>query len=185
MEALIQPITSPLQLDRYFLKRLHFELYEGFDRTKVPLEGMAIPNVEIGVVSIDQNPDNPLQWRFEVKLELLDPQDTPFPYKVETTVVGYFTVSGHYPAERAERLAKTNGPALLYSSAREIVASVTGRSSYSPLLIPSVTFIQPEEEAMPEVKQLPPANEQQTIENKGGVKKTPKKRKKKGTDTQE
>jgi preprotein translocase subunit SecB len=143
MKAVFQPITSPLQLDRYFLKSLHFELKPGYDRTRVSSVDMAPPGLEIGVVSVEQSPENPTQWRFEVSLELPDTPESRFPYTVETTLVGFFTVSEHYPVEHAERLARINGPALLYSSAREIVASITGRSPYPKLLIPSVTFIQP------------------------------------------
>jgi len=134
---------SPLQLDRYFLKDLRFELKEGFDGQRISVEDLTPPNLEIGVVAAQQNPEDPLQWRFEVSLELPDPPGCGFPYIVATTLVGYFTVNEHYPAEQAERLARINGPALLYSSAREVVASVTGRSPYPKLLIPSVTFIQP------------------------------------------
>ncbi len=143
MKALFTPITSPLQLDRYFLKSLHFELKAGFDQGRVSVEDMNPPNLAIGVVSAEQNSENPTQWRFEVSLELPDTPESRFPYTVETTLVGFFTVSEHYPVEHAERLARINGPALLYSSAREIVASVTGRSPYPKLLIPAVTFIQP------------------------------------------
>jgi preprotein translocase subunit SecB len=141
MKAVFQPMISPLQLDSYFLKSLHFELKSGFDR---PCQrDMTPPDLEIGVVSVEQNSDNPAQWRFEVSLELPDVPESKFPYTVATTLVGIFTVNEQYPTEHAERLARVNGPAVLYSSAREIVASITGRSPYPKLLIPSVTFIQP------------------------------------------
>jgi preprotein translocase subunit SecB len=150
MKAVFQPMISPLQLDSYFLKSMHFELKSGFDR--VSTGDMVPPDLEIGVVSVERNPENPAQWRFEVSLELPDEPDNKFPYTVATTLVGVFTVNEHYPEEHAERLARVNGPAVLYSSAREIVASITGRSPYPKLLIPSVTFIQPgiDRTAMPE-----------------------------------
>ena len=144
MEAVYRPAISPLQLDRYFLKSLHFQLRPGFDsgiRGFTP----APPNIEVGVVCAEQDPGNPKQWRFEVRIELPDePSDGGFPYTIETTLVGFFTVSPHYPQETTELLARANGPALLYSCAREILASITGRSPYPKLTIPSVTFIQPE-----------------------------------------
>lgn len=143
MKALYKPMLSPLQLDRYFLKGLQFRLKEGYDRAKLPGHFEA-PELEIGVVSAEQDDEHPSHWRFEVSLELPDLPDSDFPYQVETTLVGYFTVHETYPAAQAERLARVNGPAVLYSCAREIVAAVTGRSPYPKLLIPSVTFIQPE-----------------------------------------
>lgn len=143
MQALYTPLMSPLQLDRYFLKSLQFELREGFDRERVPTGGVVPPELEIGVISADQNPENPSQWRFEVSLGLPEILDSEFPYTIATTLVGFFTVSEQYTGD-GERLARVNGPALLYSSAREIVASITGRSPYPKLLIPSVTFFRPE-----------------------------------------
>jgi preprotein translocase subunit SecB len=155
MEALFTAMTSPLQLDRYFLKSLRFHLNRGFDRA-IRSYDPAPPDIEIGVVSADQSAENPAQWRFEVSIELLpDASDGNFPYTIETTLVGFFTVDERYPPENRERLAKANGPALLYSCAREIIASVTGRSPYPRLLIPSVTFIQPEVK-QPELPEHPP-----------------------------
>lgn len=142
MNALYRPTISPLQLDRYFLKGLHFQLKHGFDRGRVSPEQFAAPQLEIGVISAEE--EEPLRWRFEVSVELPDLPESEFPYQVETTLVGYFTMSDSCPPEHAERLARVNGPAVLYSCAREIVASITGRSPYPKLLIPSVTFIQPE-----------------------------------------
>ena len=89
MKALYQPIPSPLQLDRYFLKGLHFELRSGYDqeRSPVPLAELRPPELEIGVVSAEQNPDDTLRWRFEVSLELPDPPENEFPYKFAATMV--------------------------------------------------------------------------------------------------
>jgi preprotein translocase subunit SecB len=142
-------MLSPLQLDRYFLKGLHFELKDGYDRDAVPGRFEA-PQLEIGVVSAEQDEEQPSHWRFEVNLELPHLPDSEFPYQIATTLVGYFTVDENYPAELAERIARVNGPAVLYSCAREIVATVTGRSPYPKLIIPSVTFLQPERAATSE-----------------------------------
>lgn len=144
-KPIAQPMMSPLQLDRYFLKELHFALNPGFEEgIPVPRNKFEIPTVNIGVMSMVRNPNNPRQWRFELLVDLLDPDTGRFPYKVQATMVGFFTVSERYPAEKVERLAKTNGPSLLYSSAREIIAFATGCSPYPQLTIPAVTFIQPE-----------------------------------------
>jgi len=158
MEAQYRPMTSPLQLDRYFLKSLHFTLKPGFDRGNRTFAASP-PDVEIGVVSAEQDLENPARWRFEVSIQMLPDgtSATDFPYTIETTVVGYFTVTDNYPREGVERLARANGPALLYSCAREIIASVTGRSPYPRLLIPSVTFIQPD------TKPLAPSEDQLSL----------------------
>jgi preprotein translocase subunit SecB len=175
MEATTHPVMSPLRLDRYFLKKLYFGLHEDFDRARIADDDLLkAPHLQVDVVSAHQNPDNPFQWRFELNIELLESEAGDFPYKVETTVVGYFTVSEQLLPDRAERLARVNGPAVLYSSAREIIASVTGRSNYKALLLPTVTFIQPERaQAAGEVKALlPPAK---TRARKTTTKRTSKK----------
>jgi len=169
---------SPLRLDKYFLKELHFALYEGFDHARVPDDELTTPNVYVEVISSDQNPNNPLQWRFELNLELLEPEEGQFPYKVETTVVGYFTVSSHYPAEKAESLARVNGPSLLYSTARELIALVTGRSQYAALLIPVASFLgRPQStEAKAASKQLSARTTKRAQPKKKSTKKASKKK---------
>jgi preprotein translocase subunit SecB len=138
-------MMSPLQLDRYFLKELSYGLNPGFELgPNMPRKDITIPSVNIGLMHAERNPDNPRQWMFEVLVDLQEPEEGKFPYSVEATIIGFFTVSDRYPEERVERLAKTNGPALLYSSVREIVASITGCSPYPQLILPAVTFIQPE-----------------------------------------
>src|SRR4051794_32388215 len=76
------PMLSPLQLDRYFLKGLHFELKDGYDRDTVPGRFEA-PQLEIGVVSAEQDEEQPSHWRFEVNLELPDLPDSEFPYQTQ------------------------------------------------------------------------------------------------------
>jgi preprotein translocase subunit SecB len=71
---------------------------------------------------------------------LLEPEEDNFPYKLATTLVGFFTVDERFPKEEIERLVKTAGPAFLYSTARDMVSSVTGRSSFRPLLLQSAMF---------------------------------------------
>jgi preprotein translocase subunit SecB len=178
MEALTTPKMSPLRLDKYFLKKLHFELYEGYDKARVPDSDLTVPVLSVEVVSTDQNPENLLQWRFELNIELLEPEDGEFPYKVETIVVGYFTVSSTYPSENAENLARVNGPSLLYSTARELIALVTGRSQYSALLIPVASFFgSPQsEEVKVASKQLSAGIPKQAQTRRAATKKVSKKR---------
>jgi len=167
-------MMSPLQLDRYFLKGLCFNLNEGYDRGRVSPDRFAAPQIEIGVISAEQDPERPSHWRFEVSLGLSEMPESDFPYHVETTLVGYFIVHDNYPPQHAERLARANGPAVLYSCAREIVASITGRSPYPKLLIPSVTFVQPERvEEAPGHPELPFCKPMRLTEGKGGAEITP------------
>jgi preprotein translocase subunit SecB len=172
--AISRPMMSPLQLERYFLKELRYGLNPGFELgPNMPRKDITVPSVSIGVMYSERNPENPRQWMFEVLVDLQEPEEGKFPYKVQATLVGFFTVSDRYPEERVERLAKTNGPALLYSSAREIIASVTGCSPYPQLILPAVTFLQPEK-ALPDHKptlELPPPKKARQAVKKPAAKK--------------
>jgi preprotein translocase subunit SecB len=153
MEAHTHPTLSPLQLNRYFIKKLAFALNEGFDRrgrpTSKELRATVTPPMGVDVES-EQNPDNESQWRFELTVELSEPEDHLFPYRVMATIVGYFTVDRNYPKQDAANLARVSGASILYSTVREIVANVTSRTHYPHLVLPTVTFLD-----LPELEETP------------------------------
>lgn len=144
MEAHIHPVLSPLQLNKYFIKRLTFWLNEGFDRqprpTRKEIRAHVMPEMGIDVRA-EQNPDNTSQWRIEVSIELGESEDQSFPYKVAGTVVGYFQVDKKLPQHEANDLAKVSGASILYSAMREIIKNATGKAQYPYLMLPTVSFV--------------------------------------------
>jgi preprotein translocase subunit SecB len=56
-------------------------------------------------------------------------------------MVGFMHVLETYPSDKIDLLVAVNGPALLYSSAREIIASITGRGPFPAIVLPSVNFL--------------------------------------------
>jgi preprotein translocase subunit SecB len=121
-----------------------FSLNEGFDRRGMPtnkeLRATVMPEMTV-LVDAEQNPDNDLQWRLELTIELGESEDRTFPYKIAATVVGYFQLDRKTPKAEAEDLAKVNGASILYSTAREVIASATSRTHYPRLMLPTVTFL--------------------------------------------
>lgn len=144
MAAHIHPRLSPLQLNRYFIKKLLFSLNEGFDRRGTPtnkeIRATVMPEMSV-LVDAEQNPDNDLQWRLELTVELGESEDPTFPYKVAATVVGYFELDKKTPKAEAEDLAKVSGASILYSISREVIANATSRTHYPRLMLPTVTFL--------------------------------------------
>ncbi len=70
-------------------------------------------------------------------------------------LVAFFEVIPEWPPEQVDRLFSANAPALLYSAAREALATVTGRGPYPEIFLPSVTFVQlPSEKTEPDERQL-------------------------------
>ena len=143
---------SPLNLDFYFVKKVLFELKEGFDsdfnRDQTEVEP---PKLNINVES-GKNDEVANHWRFELSIEA-DEKSTGdnFPYVFSISLVGFFQVDENFPAENADMLATINAPSVLYSAAREVLANITGRSPYPAILLPSISFV-PEPEPEPKQK---------------------------------
>jgi preprotein translocase subunit SecB len=137
---------SPLQLNRYFVKELSYAVKEDFDGRYDQTAEFPYPRLSAKVRSTRGEPD-PRAWRFELTVESEDARSEDFPYSLRIVLVGEFAVAKSYPAERADLLANVNGPSLLYSAAREALLTVTGRSGFPAILLPSVLFLPPDEGA--------------------------------------
>jgi preprotein translocase subunit SecB len=79
-------------------------------------------------------------------------------YTFHLALVGFFFVAENYPKDKVEILAKTNCPAVLYSTAREMLVTVVRRSPFTPVLIPSVTFLEIENKEDEQRKASSPKN---------------------------
>ena len=145
--------ASPLQLEIYFLKDLSFSLTN--DLKKLEEENIEFEGLEISIkddtTSVD---DDPRRWHSEVVVEAKSKTKAKVPYVFKVVMAGFFSVDSDYPEERAKILAETNAPAILYSSIREIIINLTSRSPYPNLLLPSITFLKPPEEARKPAKKL-------------------------------
>jgi preprotein translocase subunit SecB len=49
-----------------------------------------------------------------------------------------------------ETLVEYNGPAVLYGSIRELVMQVTSRGPFPPIVLPTVSFVNPETKVEPD-----------------------------------
>lgn len=132
---------SPLQLNKYFIKELHYAVKDEFDDKYDQATAFPYPQLTARVEHT-QEEEKDRDWRFELTLESEDSQSIEFPYSLKIVLVGYFTIAEDYPSERVEMLAHVNGPSLLYSAAREALVTITGRSGYPAIVLPSVMFLQ-------------------------------------------
>jgi preprotein translocase subunit SecB len=99
--------------------------------------------------------NNSLGRTCQLLVELKDATSSKFPCEFSIMLVGFFEVIPEWPPEQVGRLFSANAPALLYSAAREALATVTGRGPYPEILLPSVTFVQlPSEKTEPDERQL-------------------------------
>lgn len=132
---------SLLLLDSYFLDELNFSVDEKFvyDSAKEPT--LAAEDL---IIEVDQwrHPEQPLKWYFRLSVRL-DDKPGKFPYRFSVRVSGFFDVKEECPQGFVEQLALVNAPAMLYASAREVLAMVSGRSAYLSIILPSITFYDP------------------------------------------
>ncbi len=138
-------IPSPLHLEWYFIKELHVAWQSEFD----PSEETAIKVSDLSVEVVpNQSVEEPLRWAFEVSIALEDNTGKRFPYIFQIALVGYFEIAPTYAEKNpsgAELLAVVNGPAVLYSAAREHITTLTSRGPYPEVILPTVTFLPIEE----------------------------------------
>src|ERR1051325_3639855 len=147
-------IPSPLSLEWYFIKELSVVWQSEFD----PSQGSTIAVSDLLVEAVpSQNEEEPRKWAFEVSINLEDNTGKRFPYVFHIVLVGFFEIAARYAEKNpngAELLAVVNGPAVLYSAAREQITMITGRGPYPEVILPTVTFLPIEEKQKTEDSQL-------------------------------
>ena len=144
--------ASQLRLDQYHLDELRFSLddnyrYEGMDGEPQ----LSAEDLEVEVQPF-RNPQDPLQWFFTVGVRL-DDKNGKFPYIFSIRLSGFFEVSKECLPDMIEPLALINAPSILYASAREIIATVTARSRYLSVYLPSLRFFGPPPKAIDSAQQ--------------------------------
>ncbi len=96
-------------------------------------------NYEINCeVEVFQNKEDMARWRVDLIVRI---SGNGVPYSGCVSAVGHYTVRSEQAEEATLNLVNVNGPALLYSSIRELVVTLTGRGPHPSFLLPSVTFI--------------------------------------------
>lgn len=128
-------IPSPLHLEKYFFTKIHVDACQNGCETV----GKGLFSTK---VSCMKHKDAERKWMVQVEFKQVQDKEAGCPeYTFHVEVVGFYEVSKNYPEEKAEALVRANGPALLYSAARELIATLTGRGPFASVNLPTVTFI--------------------------------------------
>lgn len=132
---------SHLQLETYFLKEVSYSVKNNLDTIPERISNIKPVNLEITdrTVPIEETENT---WRCELTVKSADNEKdgNPF-YDFRIVMVGFFKTHSDLKPEQAQTLAESNCPAVLYSTSREIIATVTRRSPYPAVLLPLVTFV--------------------------------------------
>ena len=133
-------IPSPLHLEKYFFTKVHVDACpNSCEKT-----GKGLFTVKATCM---KHKDAEHKWMVQLEIKQAQDKDNGCPeYSFHIESVGFYDVSDNFPAEKSEQLVRVNGPALLYSAARELIAMLTCRGPFAPVNLPTVTFI---DEAVP------------------------------------
>lgn len=150
-------IPSPLLLESYFFAKVHVDACPN----SCEKAGKGLFTAK---VSCMKHKDAERKWMVQLELKQVQDKEAGCPeYSFHVEVVGFYEVSKNYPEVKAEALVRANGPALLYSAARELIATLTCRGPFASVNLPTVTFI---DEAAPTkgTSQVPTASKIDSVE---------------------
>jgi len=131
---------SPLQLEYYFVADSHVTANKAFSQEE-PL-GVSAEDI-IAEPDIKAQNDQG-QWEVVLRVQYNPGPGTNTPYSFSVELVAFFRMDPNYmlsDPERRERLVRTNGPTILFGIARGIVRDLTGRGPYSPMILPTASFV--------------------------------------------
>lgn len=84
--------------------------------------------------------DDKKSWWVGVEFSTQEGDEKPCPYLIDMKAVGLFEVSEQVPAEEQEKFVYENGASLVYGAIREMVSTVSARSAYGSLMLPTASF---------------------------------------------
>lgn len=80
-------------------------------------------------------------WWVGVEYGIKSDEDKTCPYNITIKAAGKYRVSQGFPSETEEKLVYENGAAIIYSAIRELVSTITCRSGYGELMLPTASFV--------------------------------------------
>jgi len=159
---------SPLKLDNYYFTEVRISCQS--DSTDEESDQY---DFEVDTDATLERPDQPRVWFVFLTITINGQQNKTPRFTGEIGLMGKFTVDDGWAADRIEELVYINGSGLLYAAAREMICSITGRTFFEALTIPSWSFGTMYKEFKQQQKQIiekqaqlslqPPANPAGTV----------------------
>lgn len=142
---------APLLLKGYFVNQMSFTVnleHDPAQPTELTFEDINVESdCQKAVQTADVQGEGPA-WQTRVLITQNLPPEKNAPYNYAVELVGLFQVAKGYPEEKCDRLVKTNGRSMLYGLAREVIRNLTSQGPFPPMLIPTVSFYEPEDEPL-------------------------------------
>ena len=139
-----------LQLEGYYVEHVHCSARRvNEDRPNVALiPGLHVQSLEtvadfpynvILSVEVGQHTKDASRFLVALTVESDEEEENKSPYLFDVTLVGYFR-SQVESSDTLRPFLTTNAAMILYSSARELLASITGRGPFPALVLPTLRF---------------------------------------------
>jgi preprotein translocase subunit SecB len=126
--------NSPLQLSNFFLGKINI----------VPSDGPFSMANQITIEttpSFSRNNADYTQWIVRLNVTFKAPPGGTVAYEGSVDGLAHFTITDTSLEEERQRLLiAVNGPSIIYSSIRQVVASLTAQSTNGKMILPSVSF---------------------------------------------
>jgi preprotein translocase subunit SecB len=97
-------------------------------------------DLEVKPEVIDLGADKPRTKSVGLSIRIKPDEGACVAYIGEIQVFGTFIVEDSWPEEKVFELVYINGAGILYAAAREMICSITARSPWDMLMIPSWSF---------------------------------------------
>jgi preprotein translocase subunit SecB len=130
--------ASKLQLKHYFLDELSFKVKK--NRKPVPMIKLEPGQLHIEVGFGDRE-SKAGERICELSISLDPHAKRSLPFDLRVSMLGWFAVDSE--DDFSESLFQTNAPSVLFSAARELIMTVTGRSILWSIMLPTVIFAPP------------------------------------------
>lgn len=129
---------SPLLLKNYFLTNLQISANPHYEPQK-PYQYL-FNNITCNVKHLT-NKKLPNVWQVQLNLSYSPGKEENIPYRFSINLVGFFELHRKESNSTTDILVAIGAPSILYSTAREILASITGRGPWNAILLPMADFM--------------------------------------------
>ena len=142
-------MNSPLQLKEHRFTQFSVEAIA----TGLPGAGTQVKTQ----YSVGRSDTDKHLWRVILKAEFGPSEEQKdCPYRGHVEMIGWFAVSEKWPEDKTEELVKVNGASILYGAIREMLLTVTARSSHDAFMLPTMSFASAVKEAPEALKTASP-----------------------------
>lgn len=132
---------APLQLTDYFITHLSLNSNPEFLSARPPDDPMDTLTVVPGYDLSDDKGEQGTEWLVSLEITQTVPEGVNLPYAFSLHINGFVLASPHLEGAKLKRAVHSNGPAMLFGAAREIIRAATGRGPWPAVIIPSTNFL--------------------------------------------